>query len=83
MSLSTNYLGLVLKNPLVASSSPLSHTVPTTAASDCVKSHCSGPFATYRSQNFPRKLSGLALALTTHSRSCASYQSIERMKSCY
>jgi len=27
MSLSTNYLGLVLKNPLVASSSPLSHTV--------------------------------------------------------
>src|SRR6476646_10871303 len=27
MSLSTNYLGLVLKNPIVASSSPLSHTV--------------------------------------------------------
>jgi len=27
MSLSTNYLGLPLKNPLVASSSPLSHTV--------------------------------------------------------
>ena len=27
MSLVTNYLGLVLKNPLVASSSPLSHTV--------------------------------------------------------
>jgi dihydroorotate dehydrogenase (fumarate) len=27
MSLTTNYLGLVLKNPLVASSSPLSHTV--------------------------------------------------------
>ncbi len=27
MSLATNYLGLVLKNPLVASSSPLSHTV--------------------------------------------------------
>lgn len=26
MSLSTNYLGLVLKNPIVASSSPLSHT---------------------------------------------------------
>lgn len=27
MSLTTNYLGLVLKNPIVASSSPLSHTV--------------------------------------------------------
>ncbi len=27
MSLSTNYLGLVLKNPIVASSSPLSHSV--------------------------------------------------------
>ena len=27
MTLATNYLGLVLKNPLVASSSPLSHTV--------------------------------------------------------
>ena len=27
MSLATNYLGLVLKNPLVASSSPLSHTL--------------------------------------------------------
>src|SRR6476659_2662366 len=27
MSLVTNYLGLVLKNPIVASSSPLSHTV--------------------------------------------------------
>lgn len=27
MSLATNYLGLVLKNPIVASSSPLSHTV--------------------------------------------------------
>lgn len=27
MSLSSNYLGLVLKNPIVASSSPLSHTV--------------------------------------------------------
>lgn len=27
MSLSTNYLGLVLKNPIVASSSPLSHTI--------------------------------------------------------
>src|ERR1043165_3071646 len=27
MSLSTNYLGLVLKNPIVASSSPLSHTL--------------------------------------------------------
>jgi len=27
MTLSTNYLGLVLKNPIVASSSPLSHTV--------------------------------------------------------
>ena len=27
MSLSTNYLGVVLKNPIVASSSPLSHTV--------------------------------------------------------
>ena len=27
MSLSTNYLGLFLKNPIVASSSPLSHTV--------------------------------------------------------
>jgi dihydroorotate dehydrogenase (fumarate) len=27
MSLSTNYLGLVLKSPIVASSSPLSHTV--------------------------------------------------------
>ena len=27
MSLSTNYLGLVLKNPIVASSSPLSHNV--------------------------------------------------------
>jgi len=27
MNLSTNYLGLVLKNPLVASSSPLSHSV--------------------------------------------------------
>src|SRR6266511_2796452 len=27
MSLSTNYLGLPLKNPIVASSSPLSHTV--------------------------------------------------------
>jgi dihydroorotate dehydrogenase (fumarate) len=27
MSLATNYLGLVLKNPLVVSSSPLSHTV--------------------------------------------------------
>src|SRR5262249_40576310 len=27
MSLSTNYLGLILKNPIVASSSPLSHTV--------------------------------------------------------
>ena len=27
MDLTTNYLGLVLKNPLVASSSPLSHTV--------------------------------------------------------
>src|SRR5205823_1703355 len=27
MSLATNYLGLVLKNPIVASSSPLSHTI--------------------------------------------------------
>src|SRR5947207_7049601 len=27
MSLTTNYLGLVLKNPLVVSSCPLSHTV--------------------------------------------------------
>ena len=27
MTLSTNYLGLILKNPIVASSSPLSHTV--------------------------------------------------------
>jgi len=27
MSLNTNYLGLVLKNPIVASSSPLSHTI--------------------------------------------------------
>ena len=27
MNLSTNYLGMVLKNPIVASSSPLSHTV--------------------------------------------------------
>jgi len=27
MSLSTNYLGLALKNPIVASSSPLSHTI--------------------------------------------------------
>ena len=27
MSLTTNHLGLVLKNPIVASSSPLSHTV--------------------------------------------------------
>src|SRR5580765_7926491 len=27
MNLSTNYLGLLLKNPIVASSSPLSHTV--------------------------------------------------------
>src|SRR5690349_11328494 len=27
MSLTTNYLGLVLKNPIVASSSPLSHTI--------------------------------------------------------
>src|SRR6185369_17663519 len=27
MSLSTNYLGLPLKNPIVASSSPLSHTI--------------------------------------------------------
>ena len=27
MNLSTNYLGLILKNPIVASSSPLSHTV--------------------------------------------------------
>src|SRR5438477_2347315 len=27
MSLATNYLGLVLKNPIVASSSPLSHTL--------------------------------------------------------
>ena len=27
MSLTTNYLGLVLKNPIIASSSPLSHTV--------------------------------------------------------
>ena len=27
MDLTTNYLGMVLKNPIVASSSPLSHTV--------------------------------------------------------
>ena len=27
MNLTTNYLGMVLKNPIVASSSPLSHTV--------------------------------------------------------
>ena len=27
MSLTTNYLGLALKNPIVASSSPLSHTI--------------------------------------------------------
>jgi dihydroorotate dehydrogenase (fumarate) len=27
MNLSTNYLGLILKNPIVASSSPLSHNV--------------------------------------------------------
>ena len=27
MNLTTNYLGMTLKNPIVASSSPLSHTV--------------------------------------------------------